>query len=507
MTVKFTLLWFLLCLGVLVGVGTLSWQRAAGQLAGDATNIETRLAEKLAQHDAHLTALAAVIRMEPQANSPSVQGLATAIAEFYPRIRDITTLHPDGSYSARYVQSVDQLPQAGNPTPAPPSLSTPGSTAVRLGETPGSYDLYKLVSPGTYLRVGIDANRLLGEMPLPSDSSYRLLLNDVPLLQLPGTDDLAQAQPARGAIKLHETRTIANASQPMQLTVTRGLSLAQLFPAAQVIALLLLVSALMWLLFQYQQALREREDQARKVSLLERETQLSHAARVNALGEMASGIAHELSQPMTALLGQSQAAKRAYALDMPDVLSQALDANIREAKRAGDILGRMRAYIAGTPPELEVIALDRAIEDALQLVLPELTRRAIRLQSQVAPALWVQIDRIAFQQVLHNLLMNAADALADSQEKTILIQGTEQGPDHVQITVTDSGPGIANADLSRLFEPFFSTKPEGMGLGLPLSARLIEAMSGQLTAANKAAGTGAVFTIRLARARTLGQQR
>lgn len=474
----------LLCLGLLAGVAALSWQRASAELAEEVSNIGTGLAEKLAQHEVHLTALTAVIRMEPDGASDSLQGLAAAIMQFYPRIREIVTVNQSGTLPIAVGQAGGPIRR--DPQASAPVLAKPGNTGFVLA-APGTYDLYKLVMADRQVRLRIDASQLLDDVRLPPGSGYRLYLGQGLLLDQP-----APAAP----FSLRESVQIANASQPMRLVVTRNLGLAQLLPLRLVVPLLVLAAALVWIWSQYRAVQRERQRQERRALLLEQETRLAHAARVNALGEMASGIAHELAQPMTALLGQSQAARRAAAMGMTDVLTQALDANIREAKRAGDILSRMRAHIAGRRPPQEVLPLDRALDDALQLVLPELDRRGLRLQRRIVPGVMVRIDSIAFQQVIHNLLINAAEALLGRTPAIITLTAAPVGTGQVRVTISDTGPGLAEADITHLFEPFFTTKPDGLGLGLPLSARLIEAMEGQLSAANGDAG-GAEFTILL----------
>jgi C4-dicarboxylate-specific signal transduction histidine kinase len=228
--------------------------------------------------------------------------------------------------------------------------------------------------------------------------------------------------------------------------------------------------------------------------LLKQEAMLAHAGRVNALGEMASGIAHELAQPIAAMLSQSQAAKRALAIGRQDILEKALDANIREAKRAGDILGRMRAYISGAPADIKMVPLDEAITEAMRLVEADIKARAINLNMIIPADLpAVPIDVVSFQQVIHNLVRNAADAVARCPSPLITLTAGREG-DGVAIEVADNGPGIETGSLHRIFDPFFTTKPDGMGLGLPLSSRLIERMNGSLEAHNDG---GATFIIRL----------
>ncbi|MTH62323.1 sensor histidine kinase [Paracoccus litorisediminis] len=465
-------------------VATVEYRRGSTELTRLESQAETRLAEKLAQHDAHLTALAAVVRMEPADPSESVQGLATAVTAFYPRIIGITTIRGDGKQPVTYQYGQTPGP-AFDPSDELPVLETPGSTAFRSDPAGARYAIYKLVAPGVMIRMDIDADGLVADDTFPTGYSYRLWLADALLIE----------QPANGPALVTATRSTAvtSPSQPMRIEVARGFSVAELLPARVILPVLLLLGIATWLGLVFVRSVQARRREELRATLFEQEARLAHAGRVNALGEMASGIAHELAQPVAALLTQSQAARRALTIKRPDILERALDANVREARRAGDILDRMRAYIAGETPRLEPVPLDRALSDALRLAEADLARRGIEVSEDIAGECAVRIDVIAFQQVIHNILLNAADALTGRSSPRISIRAICD--DHrAIITVADNGPGISSDVLPRVFEPFFTTKRNGMGLGLPLCARLIEKMDGSLEAGN--AG-GAVFTIRL----------
>lgn len=437
----------------------------------------TRLGEKLAQHEAHLTALAAVVRMGEQEQTDSVRGLAEAIASFYPRITEIATIHVEGASAVmtRYDQPNDRVEEQNSAEL--PVLTTPGSTVVRsqTGDVQ-HYEIYKLVAPGLYLLMKIDAGGLVADGLVPHDYGYQLWSEETQLIN----------RPLRASTLLTATRDldVKSASQPFRLEMSRGFRTTELLPPFVVLPLLLLLAAAFYLLVAFRRAVRAEQLQERRAALLEQETKLAHAGRVNALGEMASGIAHELAQPVAALLSQSQAARRAIVIERRDILEQALDANVREAKRAGDILGRMRAYIAGGASQLETVPLERALTETMLLAEPDLARRGIAVDTVIASGdRLLRIDTIAFQQVFHNILRNAAEALAGQDDPQISIRAEAAG-NQAMLTITDNGPGISAAALPHIFEPFFTTKPEGMGLGLPLCARLIEKMDGSMEAVN-----------------------
>jgi signal transduction histidine kinase len=476
--------------GVLVVALLATFQYRAGlfELSDWVRQTDTLLAEKLAQHDAHMTALAAVIRMTPDEPSPGVQGLAEAVTAFYPRITAIATLRIGGdvAHVTAYGKSTGPASEEDRVANELPRLGKPGDTAIRPVAADHAYDIYKLVEAGRLLRLRINTTRLLDIDRIPSEYSISLSLGDAILFTR-----AANGTPIFSAMT---SLSAGNPGQPLHVTITRGFSLGELVPLRLILPLLIGLSAIVWLLEQYRDASRERRRQEQRAALLEQEAKLAHAGRVNALGEMASGIAHELAQPVAAMLSQSQAARRALSINRNDILEQALDANIREAKRAGDILGRMRAYISGAEARIERVSLAEALADALRHVETDLAQRGIVLKASISdrPCL-VAIDVISFQLVLHNLIRNAADALAGRAEPRISLTAGPEDNGAI-ITISDNGPGIEPAALDRIFEPFFTTKPDGMGLGLPLSARLIEKMDGTLEARNDG---GACFIIRL----------
>lgn len=469
-------------------VATFNYRAGLDDLTRSLSVANTRLGEKLAQHEAHLTALAAVVRMGEQEQSESVRGLAEAIASFYPRITEIATIHVKGSRAAttRYDRlndsSVDEQSAAELPV-----LTTPGSTVARSQPgDPQHYAIYKLVAPNLYLLIKIDAAVLVADELFPPDYGYQVWLGDNQLFNRPlGASALLTAS---------RSLDVNSASQPLRLEMSRGFRVTELLPPMIVLPVFLALAGGLSLFVAYRRAVQAERRQERRAALLEQETKLAHAGRVNALGEMASGIAHELAQPVAALLSQSQAARRAMALERSDILEQALDANVREAKRAGDILGRMRAYISGGASQLETIPLQRALTEAMRLAEPDLAGRGIALDIVIAGGdRLLRIDVIAFQQVIHNILRNAAEALEGRNDPRVSIHADGSDKQAV-LLITDNGPGIPVAALPHIFEPFFTTKPEGMGLGLPLCARLIEKMDGSMEAVN--AG-GARFIIRL----------
>lgn len=481
-------IWLISSLISIATVAAIEYRAGLAELSALARQTDTLLAEKLAQHDAHMTALAAVIRMSPTEPSPTIQGLANSITAFYPRIDDIATIHVDGptahvvTYGKPTGPTVAEYPAGAEL----PGFNKPGETAIRAIVGKNAYDIYKLVESNRLLRLRINASALLPADEISPGYFVGLSLDDIKLF----TSGANEASRLSAATSL----SASNPGQPLHLTLGRRFSLGELMPPRLIAPLMLGLAALVWLVVGYRNARQERHRQERRAALLEQEARLAHAGRVNALGEMASGIAHELAQPVAALLSQSQAARRALVIQDNDILLQALDANVREAKRAGDILGRMRAYISGAKARIEMVALADALTDAVRLVEADLVQRSIALNIAISDrSCMVAIDVISFQQVIHNLIRNAVEALFGRPEPRINLWTGSEGQD-VIIAVADNGPGIDVAALDRIFEPFFTTKPDGMGLGLPLCARLIEKMNGTIEARND---DGGCFIIRL----------
>jgi PAS domain S-box-containing protein len=233
-------------------------------------------------------------------------------------------------------------------------------------------------------------------------------------------------------------------------------------------------------------------------SLLDMQASYAHADRVASLGELASSIAHEVNQPLAAIITAGGAGLRWLNRAQPDLAEarQLMASMIADAKRASDIIGRVRAMAAPQASVQSLLALNALVSDALLFVRPEVQKRGIAETLLLADALPpLTGDHIQLQQVLVNLVMNACHALEGRPSPGLAIRTGMDGPAWLLLEVCDSGAGIAAADLARLFDPFFTTRKQGMGIGLSICRSIIEAHGGTITAAN--ADGGACFTIRL----------
>ena len=244
--------------------------------------------------------------------------------------------------------------------------------------------------------------------------------------------------------------------------------------------------------------LRQRSERQRAEELL----RLGQVARLNTMGELAAGMAHELNQPLTALLANTQAASRLLAEEPPelDTARSAMTQAAEQARRASDVVGRLRRVIERPDhaAQLESINLQDAVNNALYLLEPEFKKREVSPQvalQQAAPL--VLAEPVALDQIIHNLLMNALQALdkVPAAERKLTMRLGSEGRSGV-MTVSDTGPGIASDVLPRIFEPFFTTREGGLGLGLSLCETLATGMGGSLAAAHNTP-RGAVFKLSL----------
>jgi PAS domain S-box-containing protein len=214
---------------------------------------------------------------------------------------------------------------------------------------------------------------------------------------------------------------------------------------------------------------------------------LAHANRITTIGQMTASIAHEVNQPIAAVVTNAQAALRWLNMQPPDreEVRQALDRIVKAGERAGDVISRMRALVRKAPPRKDQLDINDTIREVIALTGSELRRTGTRLQTRLAEGLpLVPGDRIQLQQVMLNLILNAVEAMSGSGEgsRELLISSEEDGANGLRIAVRDWGPGLKPESLDRLFDAFYTTKPDGMGMGLSICRSIIEAHGGRLWA-------------------------
>ncbi len=243
------------------------------------------------------------------------------------------------------------------------------------------------------------------------------------------------------------------------------------------------------------------ERQATEARLQELQAELVHVARLTAMGEMASALAHELNQPLSAianyLRGSRRLLEKGDPADSPRLV-EALDKAGDQALRAGAVIRRMRDFVGRGETERRVESISKLIEEASALALVGVKELGVRVTMHLdAKADLVLADRVQIQQVVVNLVRNAIDAMAVAEpaELTVRVAAGEDG--FTVVSVSDTGSGIDEDVRGRLFEPFMTTKKEGMGVGLSICRTIIEAHGGTIWAANSASGRGATFSFTL----------
>jgi signal transduction histidine kinase len=248
-----------------------------------------------------------------------------------------------------------------------------------------------------------------------------------------------------------------------------------------------------------------RRRQVAEFETRQRIAELAHVNRYTLAGELTTSIAHELNQPLGSILVNTETA--ALMLESPSIdvseLKEILSDIRRDDQRAGEVIRRLRSLLKRAPFDAKEIDLNEMVGETLDLVAALAHARGVSLSSTLAGApLPVKADNIQLQQVLINLIVNAVDAMADKEKSQCrIVVRTARNNESAEIEIVDSGPGIPTGKLNEVFEPFYTTKLNGMGMGLSIARTIIEVHHGQISAENNG-GRGALFRINLPLARS-----
>lgn len=445
----------------------------------DARITHRLLSQRAVQHDAVLSTLTLLQSANP------LPGPGQRLSSVYPQIVSVQHRSRGAHWPTDVLQAADTLSRRLKRAALAEADFSKGRYWVVMGADPTSY------------AVLIDIHSMVpwDEWPmLPASSPVRVALDyggQTFELQ-PGGVQFQRASAGVRQFDFH--KLLAADSQPFDVVAQRRVGWSEL-PWGTMLIWMLLVAVLLQLV---RILLRQSTDRRRSEELL----RFGQVARLNTLGELAAGMAHELNQPLTAMLANAQAAHRLLSEEPADLhLTQlAIQGAVGQAQRASDVVNRLRHVVEQPDGQSKIQNLDLqgVTRQALHLLEPEMRRRSIEPVIQLAGGPFqVRAEPVALEQIIHNLLMNALQALdqvPQGERKLVLTLSTTEK--RGQLCVRDTGPGIAADVIPRIFEPFFTTRQGGLGLGLSLSESLVAGMGGTLVASNHSP-RGAEFCLNL----------
>jgi len=252
---------------------------------------------------------------------------------------------------------------------------------------------------------------------------------------------------------------------------------------------------------ELEQRVAERTNQLMQASEALREAQadLAHVNRLTAMGQLAASITHEVNQPLAAIVNNADACLNWLAANNLEEARESAALVVKDGYRAAEIIDRIRALIKKAPPRKDPLGINEAIVEVITLTRSEAVKDGISVRTQLAEGLpLIQGDRVQLQQVILNLILNAVQAMSGVSEKSreLLVSTEQEASGAVLVTVQDSGPGLDPESVARAFDAFYTTKPQGMGIGLAICRSIVEAHGGKLWAiANKDRGATFQFTL------------
>ena len=464
------------------------------------------ISQRADQHDAHLTNLSALAQAINESNKELFYQVSGAIQTFYPRIRNIDFVPLTETSIRISTRSIDGEMLAVEQAILSAVRDSTGQLLTK--RSPSSTNRYLLIkrSPNTDqatygIALEIDASLLI-----ENDLAYWRIPSTRIELALPDGDSLTELKVDSveevSSGKLIEYQSVLGSrSQPFLLNTSINLNQEQWRPIREVVVICVVIAMVLIGVFLSMRSAAMVRSAERRAFLGEQEARIAHASRVNALGEMASGLAHEITQPLTAILSQSQAGLRLLKMKSTpfNEVEKTLEAIVAQSKRAADIISRLRNWTRKSTDTYSIQNINVCVRNVYVLLEPEARKMGITLTiDQDKSELNVLGDSVEIEQVVFNLVKNAMESIEYSvppvQAPAIQIYTTSDDK-QVTVRVIDNGPGISTEVERNLYEPFITDKPDGIGLGLSLCQRIVERMEGQIMLANNR-HAGATATVR-----------
>lgn len=484
-------LWLLVLVAACAALAAGQYRVLVGELEQQSTILHRLVSQRADQHDAHMTALSALAVAADSTRPDLFLEVASTISRFYSRIDEVQLVPFERQ---REVVGSKTMSAAVADIIRDKALASDGRIElVAHPEHPHHYLMIKRSPNSAQARNGlaldIDARMLVGDAgPLWTQAGTALTLS------LPDGTRLVGRPITQEALRF--SRILGSASQPLLLETGMEIGILDLLPPSRT-GLILASTSLLYVVAMA--ALRQRRrtrtaiEQARVSAL---ESRLAHASRVNTLGEMASGLVHELTQPLTAILAQVQAARRMLKSGAVDQLLPVFDDTVAQAHRASALLERFRNWSRPQKAPATVFDLRDTLKNVQSLLGPQAEGKGGFLSFQVPDqAVNVLGDPVEMEQVVFNLVRNAIESSNDKGGSYIAVE-LQQEAGRIVLDVSDNGPGVAEDIRERLFTPFTTTRAGGTGLGLALSQRLVERAGGDIALVSGSPGQ-TVFRVTL----------
>jgi signal transduction histidine kinase len=477
------LLWWLVSALGGLGLARMELVQLREAFEVDARISHRLLSQRAAQHEAVLATLAL---LQPKHDASQSQQVEQRLSSVYPQILSVLRSEAGAPWPSPSLEEAGRASQRNH---------APVMANVDLSAQRGRYQLVLAADPASFaLLIDVQAAVPWSDWSMPVQSSpVRVTL-----------EHAGQAyviQPGRlgeSGWRFEFRKHLSNDSQAFDLVAVRQVAWTEL-PWLLMLLWALGVAAVLsaWAAWQRQRSARVRAEGLLRVG---------QVARLNTLGVLAAGMAHELNQPLTAMLANTQAAKRLLQ-EGPEELARAqgaMDQAVAQARRASDVVARLRRTVEqpNSAESLQALDLAQVVQAAMQLLAPDCQQHCVSVAVDAGAAVMVSGERVALEQIVHNLVTNALQALdqVPAPERRLLVQTVQENGQGV-LRVADSGPGIAPEAMAHVFAPFYTTRKGGLGLGLTLCETLTQDMGGQLRVEHNAPrGVAFVLSLPLAAA-------